>query len=273
MDIFADILAFLQAKMETPTSYGWFHLLCWGVVIGLSVLLCTKYRKCSGEVIRKVVFYTAVLTAVLEAYKQFVFSFHFGDNGVYFDFQWYSFPWQFCSSPMYVGLLTGIFRKGKVHDALFAYLATYSLFAGLCVMFYPNDVFISMIGINIQTMVWHGGMVVIGVWLLATQYVKLEHKTILKAACVFTAVILVAIIMNEVAWYTGITGGETFNMFYISRHYPGSLPVYSLVQEVVPYPWCLAIYIAAFTLAAHIVLMIAMLCKRIALRRREKAIA
>lgn len=273
MDIATEVLAFLQAEMETPTSYGWFHLLCWGVMLLLIAVLCTKYRKCSGEVIRKVVFYTAVLTAVLETYKQIVFSFHIGDNGVYFDFQWYSFPFQFCSSPMYVGLLTGIFRKGKVHEALCAYLATYSLFAGLCVMIYPNDVFIEMIGINIQTMVWHGGMVVIGIWLLVTQYVKLEHRSVMQAACVFVGVIGIAIVLNEVAWYSGIIGDETFNMFYISRHFPGTLPVYSLVQEAVAYPWCLVIYIAAFTMAAHIVLMIAMLCKHIALRRTEKAIA
>ena len=205
--------------------------------------------------------------AVLEVYKQLVFTFSVTDGGITSDFQWYAFPWQFCSTPMYVGLLTGIFRKGKVHDALCAYLATYSVFAGLCVMIYPGDVFIDLIGINIQTMICHGSMIVIGAWLLATGYVKLEHRSVAKAACVFAGAVAVAIILNELTWYTDLTDGETFNMFFISRHWEGTLPVYSLVQKVVPYPWCLIIYIGVFTLAAWIMLLAAMAIRRLSTKK------
>lgn len=258
MELLSNILKILEIPMETPASYGWFHLLWWAIVIGTTVLLCTRFRHCSADTIWKVVFGVAVVVAVLEIYKQVVYTFAVGENGITADYQWYAFPWQFCSSPMYVGLLVGIFRKGKVHDALCAYLATFAVFAGTCVMVYPNDVFVETIGINIQTMICHGSMIVVGVWLLATQHVKLESKSILKAMAVFATTIGVAIILNEVTWYTGITGDETFNMFFISRHWPGSLPVYSLVQQVVPYPWCLLIYISVFSIAAYIILLVPM---------------
>lgn len=52
-------------------------------------------------------------------------------------------------------------------------------------------------------------------------------------------------------------------MFFISPHCEPSLPVYSIVQSAVPYPWCLLIYIIAFTLAAYFVLLAAMGVKTI----------
>ena len=270
MNFWIGILNILRSEMTTPNVFGWYHILWLGITVGATVLLCTRFRNCAPETIRKVVFAVAALVAVLEIYKQIVFTFSVEDGTIVADYQWYAFPWQFCSTPMYVGLLTGIFRKGKVHDALFAYLATYSVFAGLCVMIYPGDVFIGMIGINIQTMICHGSMIAIGVWLLATGYVKLEHRTLRKAACVFAGTVAVAMILNEVTWYTNLTGGETFNMFFISPHWEGTLPVYSLVQKVVPYPWCLVIYIAAFTAAAYVVLLAAMaICQ--GLRRGSKS--
>lgn len=258
MNFWVGFLNFLQTTMTRPTVFGWYHILWLGITVGLTVLLCTRFRNCSRETVRKVVFGVAVLVALLEIYKQIVFTFSVADGAIVADFQWYAFPWQFCSTPMYVGLLVGVFRKGKVHDALCAYLATYSMFAGLCVMIYPGDVFIETIGVNIQTMICHGSMIVIGAWLLATGYVPMVNRTIGKAACVFASTIAVAIVLNEVTWYTDLTGGETFNMFYISRHWEGTLPVYSQVQKILAYPWCLIVYIAAFTVAAYIMLLAAM---------------
>lgn len=57
-------------------------------------------------------------------------------------------------------------------------------------------------------------------------------------------------------------------MFFVSRHCDPSLPVYSLVQQVVPYPWSLIIYIVMFSLAAYVMLLIAMLVKHIAGKRK-----
>ena len=75
---------------------------------------------------------------------------------------------------------------------------------------------------------------------------------------VFAAAVGVAVLLNELAAVAGIVPNETFNMFFVSRHCDPSLPVYSLVQGVVPYPWCLMIYIAGFSVAAYAMLLIAM---------------
>ena len=134
-------------------------------------------------------------------------------------------------------------------------------------MLYPSTVFVDTIGINIQTMFCHGSMIVVGVYLLYTGAVKAEHKTIWKAMPVFAACVGLACVMNEIAYRTGLLERETFDMFFISPYGTPSLPVYSLVQAAVPFPWCLFIYVAVFTFAAWLMLLIAMGIRAVAKKK------
>ena len=249
--------------------YGWFHLLFFAGSIAAGVWLCIKHKQADEKFVRKLLLVVFGLSLVLEIYKQFNYTFSYDGVSIIADYQWYAFPFQFCSTPMYVGLLAGFLRKGKVRDALYTYLATYALFAGLCVMIYPAQVFISTIGINVQTMICHGSMITVGMYLLYAQHDKLEHRTVLKAIPVFACLIAAAMVMNEIAHVTGLLERETFNMFYISPYCEGTLPVYSLVQKVVPYPWSLVIYIVIFTLAAYIMLLFGMLAKKLSANKKE----
>lgn len=267
MAFFENLLRIMNTKMPVPTPYGWFHLLCFAVVIAVTVALCFWSRRRSSEDIRRMVLAVAVTVVILETYKQVNFSFGY-EGGISFNYLWYAFPFQFCSTPMYIGLLAGLTRKGKLHDAACAYLATYAVFAGICVMFYPVTVFVDTVGINIQTMFCHGSMITIGACLLCSGHVKLEYKTILKALPVFISCVLLAMLMNEIAYRIGIPENDDFNMFFISPHSAPSLPVYSLVQAVVPYPFCLLIYIAGFTAAAFIILLASMGIRTLACKER-----
>lgn len=265
----AIIFEVMDFRMTTPTWFGWFHILCLILTFAITVLLCMLYKHGRIKNPRNVVFYTALIVIALEIYKQTQYSFSY-DGGVQFDYQWYAFPWQFCSMPMYVGLLAGVTR-GKLQSFLYSFLATFAVFAGACVMIYPGDVFTSSVWINIQSMICHGSMIVIGVFLYYTGAVKAEHKTILKGMAVFSVAVGMAVLLNELAVVVGIVPNETFNMFFVSRHCDPSLPVYSSVQAVVPYPWCLFIYIAGFTAAAYIMLLVAMLVKKLAHKTKKVA--
>lgn len=255
------LLYILDWPMEKPALYGWYHLLWWVISFAAAWLLCYlhRYSKQPEHYVCKVVFYTAVLVALFEMLHQINYNVIWADGRLQLDIQWYAFPFQFCSTPMYIGLLTGVFKKGRMHNSLCAYLATYSVFAGLCVMIYPGDVFTETIIINVQTMICHSSMLTIGIFLYYTGHVKLMHQTFLQAVPVFAVCIAIAITLNEIAYRCGlIAAGHAFNMFFISPYCPPSLPVYSLIQNSVPYPYCLLIYILVFSLAAYLVLLAAM---------------
>lgn len=268
MSGFDKFMTFLQSEMPRPTAYGWYHILCIAIVAGLSIFLGIKLRNASEKAIRRFLLISSIIMLVFELYKQLIFSYDFANNAAVWDFQWYAFPFQFCSTPMYVALVASLIKKGKVQESMYAFLATFALFGGLIVMFVPGDVFIEYIGINIQTMVHHGLMVVIGVVLLTSKSVKLEHKSILKAACVFGALVATALLANCVYVWCG--GTETFNMFFISPYFPSTLPVFNIIYEKVPYVVYLLLYIVAFMLIAYVVLLVAMLIKKLADKHRPK---
>ena len=66
--------------------------------------------------------------------------------------------------------------------------------------------------------------------------------------------------LNEWAHRTGLLEEHYFNMFYFSPYTDPHLPVYSDVQNAlgVDNPLSFVVYVAAFTLAAYLILLIAM---------------
>ena len=88
----------------------------------------------------------------------------------------------------------------------------------------------------------------------------------------FAASLGIAIALNEAVYLTGIANGETFNMFFVSRHFEPSLPVYSLVQAVVPYPLCTLIYFAGFSAAAYVILLLAMAIQAICQKLQKRLV-
>ena len=267
MEFLNPIMEALNGKMEIPSLFGWFHILWLALTIGAAIALSIWQRKQEKEHQRTVLLVTTMIVIVLEIYKQLIYSYH-----VDWSYQWYAFPLQFCSTPMYVGLLAALTRKGsKVHESACAYMASFSLFAGTAVMIYPGDVFIDVIGINIQTMVCHGSMIFLAVYLMATGYVKMSYKTVLKAVPIFAIFLLLAMGMNEWAYQSGLLENHNFNMFYISPYVTGTLPVYSNVQAVIPYPWSLVIYIVGFTVLAYVMQLLGMLVRLIGRLFSKKA--
>ena len=257
MHVIGGLLELLNATMDVPVMYGGFHIFFFVLSIFAGIVLCRQHPKPEEAFIRKLLLLVSLLVISLEVYKQINFSFRYDGESIIFDYQWYAFPFQFCSTPMYIGLLSAVTRNRHLHECLCAYLATYGFFAGLCVMFYPSTVFIDTIGINIQTMVCHGSMVTIGIYLLFSGYVQHKAATIRKALPVFAVLVAMAMGMNELAHRTGLLDTETFNMFFISPYCAPELPVYSLVQGVIPFPWCLLFYVAGFTAAGALLLLVA----------------
>ena len=252
MTVFQSIMKFLDGSMVKPQPFGWFHFLCIGLVILTTVLLCVFARKFGDKGARVVVLTYSIATILLEVYKMLNFSYNWETNT--WDFQWYAFPFQFCSTPMYVGLIAGCLKKCKFQEFLYSYLASFSLLAGIAVMLMPTTVYVETIGINIQTMVCHGGMIIVGFYLYATKAVVPTIKTWLKAMAVFGVTASIAMILN-LSLYKAVAP-ETFNMFFISPYYNCELPLLQDIQNAAPYPVFLLCYLIAMFGGALIIIML-----------------
>lgn len=250
MNFFENIIMSLKGTMETPTNYGWFHLMFIAIAIITTVFLCVFARNVKDKTFRYIIMSCWILVVVLEIYKQLVFSYDIGEGWHY---QWYAFPYQLCSTSLYLLPFVAFLKDGHVRDSIMAFLGTFVFFAGFAVFLYPNDVFIGLIGINIQTMVHHGLQIVLGIYIMVYYRKKLNIKFYLKSLFTFAATLTVAIVLNLIV-HAFIP--DTFNMFYISPYFDCTLPVLSMIYPLVPYPLFLLIYIVGFALAAIVMFYI-----------------
>lgn len=200
-----------------------------------------------------------IIMSLLEIYKQLVMSYD-PVNDVW-EYPWYIFPFQFCSTPTYLTLIAFVLYKLKRTEGfrvLTAFLGTYSLIAATVVLFVGTDtVFSSIIGVNVQTVVHHGMMFVLAVMILASGTVSFNIKTASNIFKLFGALVIAALVMNAI-----YGNGREFDMFYLS---PESTFVYPVVKEIfgghLPHFLYVIGYIAFFTLGAFLMLGIGSVVK------------
>lgn len=255
MSFFEKFIHFLQYEIERPQTFGVFHLAFLAATIIASVLLVIFFKDSSDKTLRRILFGIWIVMVLLEVYKQLVFSMHVTDGVADWNYQWYAFPFQFCSTPLYALPFIIFLKEGWLRESFIAFFASFSLFAGIAVMIYPNDVFIGTLGINIQTMVHHGSQVAIGVLVAAHKRKRTDLHHLFGSLMIFYGFTIIAIISNISVHNYFVANqitDESFNMFFISPYYPCTLPVLSSIYAALPYPAFLAIYIIGFALVAAI---------------------
>ena len=255
MNFIEKIIYFLQATMDIPQAFSLWHIISLLAVVASCVLAGFFMRKASNKTLRIFLIVTSAVLVVCELLKQGVFSMGVHDGVATWDYAWYVFPFQFCSMPMYIGLVAGIIRPGKVQDCLLSFLSTFAILAGLIVMFVPSQVYCNWIFINIQTMIYHGAMLMVGTVILVGKHTKIELKTILKGAIIFAICMLTALIMDIVA-VKAFNIQETFNMFFISPYQPCPMPVFSIFYAKLPYLVFLLLYLIGFVGGTFLVMYI-----------------
>ena len=179
MNTFEKTIAFLSKTTDTPNFYGLFHIISALIIIGTCVLFIAFRHKINEKRLAYITLIFGCVMTVFELYKQLVITYNPSDDT--WAYEWYAFPFQFCSTPTYVTLLAFLFYKlkhKKIYDAMLGFLATYSFVAGFLVIFVgTQNVLCPYIGINIQTMVHHGLMLVLGVIILSTRAVSFDKET------------------------------------------------------------------------------------------------
>ncbi len=231
-------------------------------------MLCRFFKDADERTVNKILLVFSVCCLALEVYKQVIFSFNYDGGNVSWDYQWYAFPFQFCSMPMYTALLAVILKKGRVHDALLVFLACYGTLAGILVMAMPGDVFTRTLMIDVQTMFHHGSQLVVGLYLLLCKKIKLNFRAILGGTLVFLSVLTIALLLDIVFVKTGAVGEETFNMFYVSPYFDSTLPVYKDLYHSLPYPVFFALYAVPFIAASSLMFGIRVLFDRVLAKKR-----
>ena len=265
MDLFYKILLFLQTEMETPKPYGIFHFICIFLTIIFIIILFLLRKKDKEKTLKIVLGIYGITVFILEFLKQVIWTFNYdlALNTITWDYQWYAFPFQLCTTPIYASLICLFLNPCKIRDSLLSYLAFITILGGFLTILIPDSCFTSDILVNVHTMFLHCGSFVLSVYLIMNGIVKINKNNLKNAFLIFLIFVGLALVLNLVIYNLGILNGETFNMFYISPYFISVLPVFSVIQESVPYLLFLLIYILSVFIGGFIVYLIAYLIKQI----------
>ena len=256
------IMKFFLMEMPTPTLFGWFHIMYILLAIAGSVLLVVFGRNMSEKKYKLTLLIAWISLLVLEVFKLLTFAIEWDLSGTVLKFKsyaWYTFPFQMCATPMFVLPFVIFAKNKKIVDACTAYMVSFSFFAGLVTFIYPGDVFISRMWIDIQSMTYHGLMIVLGIFIAAYRRKDLTIKFFIGALFPFTILITLAVLLNEVMFFAVPdirSGAQTFNMFFISTHYDSTLPVVQMLNGKVSPVIRIFIYYLVFIFLAFVVYMI-----------------
>lgn len=259
MRFFVKFLLFLQTEMTRPEPYGWYHLLWIGLTVFTIALLFLLRKHWGEKQLKWVLGIFGIIAALTELLKQISWSFQWdpATQTAIWDYQWYAAPFQLCSTPIYLALLCLFLKKRKLYDCCLSYLAFVTILGGLLTVLIPTSCFCSDVLVNIHTMWLHCGSFVVSVYLLMSGAVKLERRSWVHGICVFFVLAAIALTLNIGVYHSGVLGGEDFNMFYISPYFLSVLPVFDAIQQAVPYPVFLGLYLVALTLGSLVVFFVA----------------
>lgn len=263
MNLIEKILYCLQSKMNTPKPFGWFHLLCIFIMFIVIMFLYLKRKKYNNKQLKIVLATYSIIALVLEILKQIIWTFNYDTitNTVLWDYQWYSFPFQLCTTPIYVCLICIFLKNNKLRKSLLSYISFFTIIGSITTIIMPDSCFTSDILVNIHTMWLHLGSFVLSVYLLMNE-VEIKRYNIKKATLVFIIFVIIAQLLNIIIYNLEILNGETFNMFYISPYFISPLPVFNVIQQNVAYIVYLLLYIIALILGSNIIYYISLYLKK-----------
>lgn len=265
MNYFEKILFFLQAEMTEPKAFGWFHFM-WMILVIIFIIFLYKIKKYYNEKQLKIVLGTyGIIAFILELLKQLIWTFNYDSitKIVTWDYQWYSFPFQLCTTPIFISIIALFLKKGKLRDSLLSYLSYVTILGSISVILLPDSCFVKDILVNIHTMWLHMGSFVISIYLLIVKEVKTDFNSFKNSIKILLIFIFLALILNIIVYNSNILNGETFNMFYISPYFISSLPIFNTIQQNIPYLLFLLIYILVLIIGAFIIYNLAKLIKKI----------
>ncbi|MDO5405954.1 MAG: YwaF family protein [Eubacteriales bacterium] len=202
------------------------------------------FGQLSDRTADKLLFCCGLLLAASELYKQIFL--YVVINGGHYD--WWFFPFQLCSLPMYLCLLIPFLKDRKVRVSLCTFMQDYGLLGGIAALMVPDGFSNIHWTLTLHGYLWHLLLIVIGCFLGLSGRTDTSRMGFVRTIPVFLSSCFVATLINLLA-----PGHGRADMFYISPYYPNTqLLFHSLSLRLGILPGNL-LYIGAVCLGGYLV--------------------
>ena len=165
----------------------------------------------SEEQSDRVLFFCGVFLAVSEVYKQ-IFLYVAVNHEHY---NWWFFPFQLCSLPMYLCLVFPFLKNRKLKTSIATFMQDFNLLGGIAALAVPDGFRGIHWTLTLHGYLWHILLVLIGIWIFLNGKSDLSRRGFLCTLPVFAVSCCIAMLINVLA-----PGHGEADMFYISPYYP-----------------------------------------------------
>lgn len=238
--------------MEPPGAYGLFHILF--TLIGFAVcgLAAWKLRHTSEKTMNRILFICGLGLALSEVFKQFFCYYVIAEQS----YHWGEFPFQLCSTPMYMCLVVPFLKEGRLRRSLYSFMVLYNLLGGAISFAEPSGLFHEYVFLTAHSCIWHMLLVFVGLLICFTKRGGVAVKDYVDATKLFLILCGVAFGLN---CFVQLGLGEKMNMFFVG---PGNSPIAVFKQFSEWFGWYVntPIYIFAVCLGAYLIFALIYWC-------------
>lgn len=177
-------------------------------------------------------FFCGLFMLISEIWKQYCLTFLVNDGA----FNWWYFPFQLCSTPMYILLFLPHIKKERLCNACLTFLMSFGLLGGIAVFADTTGLHYPLHALTIHSYTWHILLILIGCFAAAARFSGKEEnpsfhlpaaRSFSDAALLYVTFCAAAACINHICSRFG-----TINMFYINPKYPMEQVVFC---ELIPY--------------------------------------
>ena len=239
------ILRMTAWPMTPPVPYSAFHILLTvsgaGFAVSFARVFGKKIRSMTSPepYFRHILFSCGVLLALMELYKQaFLYVIEFHGH-----FDWWYFPFQLCSIPMYICLAAPLLHSEKALRRAATFLQDFGLLGGIMALAVPPGLMHPYWTMTLHGFLWHFILLFLGLLSCMTGIAGHERRDYMDILPLFFLCCLIACVIN-------IAAGPTADadMFYISPFHPSSQPVFHEIACTAGIFWGNLLYVTAMAI-------------------------
>lgn len=239
--------------MTPPTMFSLFHILPASAGILLALLAACFLARRPAIRPERMLFSCGLFLLVMEIYKQ-MFLYQIVNQKQY---DWWYFPFQLCSVPMYLCLLYPFFAgpvsgQSPAQKILATFLQDFGLLGGIMALTFPEGFLTSWWVLTIHGFLWHFLLIFIAVYCMRKGLCDFTENGFVKMLPLYALCCLIAATINTAVQWTVYPRSYT-DLFYINCFFPSEQPLFHQISLALGNIWGHLAYMLASCIGAGLI--------------------
>lgn len=250
--------------MTPPVLYGPFHLIA--AFGGSAAAVFAAWKVSSIDNRRRfdrIMLVSGVILLIGECYKQLM-NFYIVNDHTY---DWWIFPFQLCSLPLYLCPLLILIHNEKKHRILCTFLLDFNMMGAVATFIDPSGIFHPYWTLTLHGVLWHLMLIFVGFVIIFSHEADLSTKGFLHTLPLFGFFCLAAELFNCV-----LHRFSAANLFYISPWEISTQLLFGDIDRILGRPVGIVLYILAMAAGAWLVHNIARKVTTIMMRPQQHSL-